>query len=529
MHKSSYFLKEQAFCCILFYFLLVCILCLEGEGWHRMNSNLDLIYKQNRKMINLILVCFILTLAVYILWGDYEKALKMALIGGVLIFILFIIIVSKKAIQYVMYLVITLFAFYLWYVVITEPTITNFLFIYLCIGISTMYQNWKVLTYAYILSLASSAHLFYGKTGVTLFPQATPDQFAFIAFSFSFLTAIFIFNSRVLNQIEKAREEDKKALINSNQQMEQVLMEIQNIARTTNKFSKDVSTIVEQTDETSEHAIHTVQQMAQAMEEQTISLQDINSSMNVVNAGVKDMDEDVLLTSSSSTQTLETVEKAKQDVKTLLWDMDELTRIFDDNAETVSRLSERSNQIQVIIKVISDIAEQTNLLSLNAAIEAARAGEHGRGFSVVADEIKKLSLQSAQSTKEVVNILNEIELDTKSAVEKTLISKEKIHNNKLSTTQVQRAFEEIASNNEDTVSSQENVAEHMRNLKVASNDIVQEVNNVSAISEENAASIQEVLGQVEVMKELITNTKVNYEEVMRQLQQLVTMSEQKEQ
>ena len=498
------------------------------RGGKVMNSNLGLLHKQNRIMTYLCFLWWIFSVVGNVLVKDYGTAIRMAIVGGILFGTLFILVISKKAIQYVMYVVITFVGFYLWYIDVVEPDIINFIFIYLCIGVSTLYQNWKLLIYSCFLTLIISAHVFYGMAGDIIFPHSAPDDFIFIACSLIFLTIIFLSHGRVLAQIEKAREIDKKALVESNQQMGNMLLEIQKIVRTTSKFSRDVSAIVEQTDVTTENAIHTVQQMAQAMEEQTISIQGINTSINVVNTGVKDMDGDVLLTTTSSDQTLQTVEKAKQDVKSLLCDMDELTRIFDDNAETVNRLSQRSNQIQVIIKAISDIAEQTNLLSLNAAIEAARAGEHGRGFSVVAEEIKKLSLQSAQSTKEVANILNEINLDTKSAVEKTLLSKEKIHNNKLSTTQVQRAFEEIASNNEHTVNSQENVTVHMQNLKVASNDIVQEVNNVSAISEQNAASIQEVLGQVEVMKDLITNTKVNYEEVMRQLQQLVAMSENKE-
>jgi len=479
-------------------------------------------------MLILIAVCWILTLVIYIAWKDYEKTLKMALIGGGLLAGLYFILRIRFILPYVMYLLISFFAFYLWYVVISEPTITNFLFIYLCIGISTLYQNWKGLVYAYVLSLASGAHIFYGKTGDIIFPNSTPDQFAFIGFSLSFLTGIFLFHSRVFNQTEKAREKDKQDLLASHKQMENLLADVQQVIQSTNEFSKNVSTIVEHTDITSEDVIQTVQQMAQAMDEQTISMQGINTSMNIIDNDVKTMNVDVLQTTNSSTQTLNTVEKAKHDVNTLLHDMDELTHIFDDNEETVNRLSEHSNQIQTIIKVISDIAEQTNLLSLNAAIESARAGEAGKGFHVVSDEIKKLSIQSANNTKEIAKILKEFDADAKSAVQKTLTSKEKIANNKLSTLQVQRAFEEIATNNEQTASSQQNVADRMHNLKDASTDIVEEVNNVSAISEQNAASIEEVLSQVEVMKTLITDTKVNYEEVIRQLQQLIRISEQKD-
>jgi methyl-accepting chemotaxis protein len=85
-------------------------------------------------------------------------------------------------------------------------------------------------------------------------------------------------------------------------------------------------------------------------------------------------------------------------------------------AETIIKLSEQSRTIGEIVASVSDIAEQSNLLAVNASIEAAKAGEQGKGFSVVAMEIKNLAEQSKQATKQVKNILDEIQNSINNAV-----------------------------------------------------------------------------------------------------------------
>ncbi|WP_017906885.1 methyl-accepting chemotaxis protein [Pseudomonas asplenii] len=103
------------------------------------------------------------------------------------------------------------------------------------------------------------------------------------------------------------------------------------------------------------------------------------------------------------------VESGKQVVQNTASDMQRLAEVLDHAAESVGRVSHDSQAIENVVEVINSIAERTNLLALNAAIEAARAGEAGRGFAVVADEVRSLATRTQDSTREIREMVGQLQ------------------------------------------------------------------------------------------------------------------------
>ena len=169
-----------------------------------------------------------------------------------------------------------------------------------------------------------------------------------------------------------------------------------------------------------------------------------------------------------------------------------------------SELNLNMSKINDSLSSITTIAEQTNLLSLNAAIEAARAGESGKGFAVVADEIRKLADMSAMSVKEIFAILQLVRSSTAVTLEKVSGGKEAVE-----------AGNEVIGNVKESFISLENAAESISESVEAEDGMIFEISssfsaimeqleNISSISEEHAASTQEVLASIETQHSQIS-------------------------
>ncbi|GEM01630.1 methyl-accepting chemotaxis protein [Halolactibacillus halophilus] len=203
------------------------------------------------------------------------------------------------------------------------------------------------------------------------------------------------------------------------------------------------------------------------------ALTESNGAVNTaVNDGLKEINALVSLSKSSEKETQAIAEKIEQ---------------TNSSAEEISKASQ----------VIASIAEQTNLLALNAAIESARAGEAGKGFAVVADEIRKLAEDSTTSTAEIDQIVANLQGNTSDA---TLKMRDVLHNYHQQSEKINQNKAQYDAINQAINTSKQHIkslTDSGEDMGVYKDEILEVLENLSAIAEENASSTEEVSASME--------------------------------
>ena len=176
-------------------------------------------------------------------------------------------------------------------------------------------------------------------------------------------------------------------------------------------------------------------------------------------------------------------------VASVVQEISEIAVSVAESARTVEELGERSGQISAIVGVIGDIAAQTNLLALNAAIEAARAGEQGRGFAVVADEVRNLAARTANSTREISEMVKSIQQGTAGAVEGMERGVERVNAGVARAEKAGEAMARIRQAAEQVQATVAEISHALREQSSASTEIAQQVEMIARMAEENGLAV----------------------------------------
>lgn len=279
--------------------------------------------------------------------------------------------------------------------------------------------------------------------------------------------------------------------------------------------SSKLAIITEQTAEATHQITAEIQEVAHGAETQMEATSNTVKAMEEMNSGILHVAESASVVLQSSTITEERALQGNKVIGDLVQQMQFISNSISESYDMIHALGDRSQSIMEIVKVITDIAGQTNLLSLNASIEAARAGEHGKGFSVVADEIRKLADQSSTSAKSISALLNEVLMYTS----KSVTNMDKVNQqakqglieasnagstfNKIfeATQQVATQIEEVSAASEQMSASSQEITATVYDIKNIAENFTSNAQSVVASSEEQLAAVEEITTSVSMLND----------------------------
>lgn len=253
----------------------------------------------------------------------------------------------------------------------------------------------------------------------------------------------------------------------------------------------------EQTSLASEEVSKTIEQIAEGATEQAMNTEEGARKTDELNSVI----ENNLVSMENLISQANMVIDLKDNGESIVLELINRTQESREGIEKVHKgiinTNNSSSKIQSASNVIQSIAEQTNLLALNAAIEAARAGESGRGFAVVAEEIRKLAVQSSDSATEIEAVVNDLQANSNIDVEIIKEVSKITEEQEASVEMTREIFNTIAKELEITKDIINNLGQTSNSMENSKDEIINILQNLSAIAQENAASTEEASASTE--------------------------------
>ncbi len=260
--------------------------------------------------------------------------------------------------------------------------------------------------------------------------------------------------------------------------------------------------------EVSSQVTHSADDVASASDAFVQTVNDIQDAVEKINAGVNKLDsgsdncmnqmddlsgrigtvsENASEISRLTASTGTTIGNGIAYVQGLTASAESTTQITENVISAINELEEKSKSINNVVKAINEIAEQTNLLSLNASIEAARAGEAGRGFSVVAEEIRKLSDQCLVSANQISAIVSEIIGQTKDVASVARQAQDVVNTQVDAVEDTTRSFQQIDEQVKSLLGALNTIINNVQDMNGARSNTLEAIEGITAVSAETAS------------------------------------------
>jgi len=267
--------------------------------------------------------------------------------------------------------------------------------------------------------------------------------------------------------------------------------------------TEEIAQNVENLSESAENVNSSIVEIASNIKQVSESVSGLKEEADVTASSVAEMESSIRQVEQGAKDTAEITSSVRQDaeagqkaVDATISGMSRIKETSEQAAQAINSFSDKAQNIGEILSVIDNLADETNLLALNAAIIAAQAGEHGRGFAVVADQIKELADQTSLSTKEIVSIIEGVQMESRNAVSAINEAEKNISEGESLSLQSGEALKKIVSGSQQVAGEMNKISSATREqvkggemIRIAMDRVSDMVNQiVSAIREQESGS-----------------------------------------
>lgn len=277
-------------------------------------------------------------------------------------------------------------------------------------------------------------------------------------------------------------------------EINKMLMHFREIIKNTNKVTEAVSGSANEANEKMDVMFRSSQGIKNSIAEIdagiVVTAKDAEkclSQMDSLAGQIEEVQKSTDIISGTSSKARKTVREGLSSIEQLRDNSSKTNEVTQEVIEKIEALNKSSEMIENIIEAINSIAGQTSLLSLNASIEAARAGEAGRGFSVVAEEIRKLSEQSVDSVNQIKNIVDAIRKQTGETVAAARSSRDIVNAQEETLVKTIEIFRDIDAQVFGLSDELKKIISKMNDVETAKKGTLEAIESISAIAEETAA------------------------------------------
>ncbi len=328
-----------------------------------------------------------------------------------------------------------------------------------------------------------------------------------------------------LTRVFKTRRKDEFVVLTNSlntmvTEIRKVLTDMKEFSGKVTSLSNDVSVDSISISEAAHNTTKVMEEVARGILDQADNTEKSNQLMVSFSENIAEVTNRTNLMGTAADDVIGAVGEGKSIMSALSKQSDITVKLTSELLSDIKEVEKNSLEIQNFVNVISDIAEETNLLSLNASIEAARAGDAGRGFSVVADEIRKLADQSMESGNNINRFAAIIEETTKKTTESASRTEKMILEQAQSLEETVRVFARINESVDALVKDIRETLDMLNRVDQEKNGVQNSLQNISTVSQEVAASGEEVTATLTQQAEIIASLSSKAAELNKDADQL---------